>query len=109
MRYIRFDNFRQSRPPNPLVQLLGLVVGIIVFVAAVLLGGIVLAAIIGFFLIAGVILYVRVWWLTRKAGLKRPGRQRGDRQRGRRQAGEDVYVEAEYDVIDSGKTDDERR
>ena len=98
MRYVRFDNLRGSRPPNPFVQLLGLIVGIIVFVAAVLLGGIVLAAIIGFFLIAGAIIYVRVWWLTRKAGLSR--------QRGRR---EDSFVEAEYRVVDPSRPDEDRR
>jgi len=110
MRYVRFDNLRQSRPPNPFVQLLGLIVGFVVFVAAVLLGGIVLAAIIGFFLIAGVIIYVRVWWLTRKAGLsRREGRREGQREGQREGRREDSFVEAEYRVVDPARSDDERR
>jgi hypothetical protein len=106
MRYVRFDNFRKPSPRNPFAQLLGLIGGIVVFAAAVLLGGIVLAAIIGFFLIAGVILYVRIWWLTRKAGQnRREGRQEGRRE-GRR---EDSFVEAEYQVVEPSGPDDERR
>ena len=98
MRYVRFDNQQASRSPNPFVQILGLIFGAILFVAAVLLGGIVIAAVIGFFLIAGVIIYVRVWWLTRKTGLSH--------REGRR---DDSFVEAEYRVVDPTSPDDERR
>lgn len=94
MRYIRFSNIRGSRPANPFVQALGLVVGIVLFIGAVLLGGLVIAALMGFLLVAGLIIYVRVWWLTRKAGLRQQ---------------EDSFVEAEYQVIECTKPDDERR
>lgn len=82
-----------GKPSNPFVQFLGLIFGFVVFLAAVLLGGIVLAAIIGFILIAVMIVYVRVWWLTRKAA--------GSRQ-------QENYVEAEYQVIDSEDDDAQR-
>lgn len=86
------------KPANPFVQMLGLVVGFIVFAAAVLLGGIVLAAIIGFVLIAVLVIYVRVWWLTRKGVGLRPDA-----------AAETSYVEAEYQVIDNDEDQNERR
>jgi hypothetical protein len=109
MRYVRFDNFQKSRPSNPFAKLLGLIVGIVVFAAAVLLGGIMLAAIIGFFLIAGVILYVRVWWLTRKAGLSRREGHREGRQKGRREGRrEGSFVEAEYQVVEPSRPEDDR-
>jgi hypothetical protein len=95
MRYIRLKNISGSQPTNPFVQMLGLVVGIVLFIGAVLLGGIMLAALMGFLLVAGVIIYVRVWWLTRKA----VGRQRR----------EDSFIEAEYQVIKPSTRDDERR
>ena len=80
-----------SGPTNPLIQLLGLVVGIVLFIGAVLLGGIVLAALMGFLLIAGAIIYIRVWWLMRKSGMRRS---------------QDSFVEAEYRVIDPAAPDD---
>jgi len=91
MRYIRFDSGREPRSSNPFVQALGLVVGIAFFIGAVVLGSLVLAALVGFLLIGGLIIYVRLWWLTRKAA--------------RRQ--EESFVDVEYRVIDT--PDDDRR
>ncbi len=84
----------QTRPTNPIIQVLGLVAGMIFFIGAALLGGIVLAAIMGFLLVAGLVIYVRVWWMMRKAGR----RQRND-----------AFVDAEYKVIDTSKRDGDRR
>jgi len=95
MRYIRLKSISGSQPTNPFVRMLGLVVGVVLFIGAVLIGGIVLAALMGFLLVAGVIIYVRVWWLTRKVA----GRQQS----------EDSFVEAEYRVIEPSTRDDERR
>ena len=83
-----------SQPANPFVRILGLVGGIILFIVAALIGGIVLAALIGLSLIAGLIIYFRLWWLTRKAGLQRR---------------DESYVEAEYRVIDPSAPDSDRR
>lgn len=71
-----------------------MVAGVVLFIGAVVLGGIVLAALIGFLLVAGLIIYVRVWWLTRKAGLQKR---------------DDSFVEAEYHVVDTSEPDDDRR
>jgi len=79
---------------NPLVRILGLVAGIILFIVAIFIGGLVLAALMGFFLIGGLIVYVRLWWLTRKAGLHRR---------------DESYVEAEYKVVDPPASDDDQR
>ncbi|MAF82857.1 MAG: hypothetical protein QGH93_05505 [Gammaproteobacteria bacterium] len=94
MRYIRFTNIRGTRPTNPFIQALGLVIGIVLFIGAVLLGGLVIAALMGFLLVAGLILYVRIWWLTRKAGSQ--------------QQKEDSFVEAEYQVVEPSSTDDQQ-
>ncbi len=81
-----------SKPPNPFVQALAMVVGIILFIGAAVLGGIVLAALVGFLLVAGLIIYVRVWWVMRKAGLQRRG---------------DSFVEAEDHVVVTSDPDDD--
>lgn len=62
------------------------------FILAVLLGGIVLAAIIGFFLIIGTIVYIRLWWLARKAARR----------------GKEEFVEAEYRVIEVSEIEEDR-
>ncbi|MDP7418787.1 MAG: hypothetical protein QF483_02780, partial [Gammaproteobacteria bacterium] len=100
MRHIRFSTLRGSRSSNPFVQLFGLVIGIILFIGAVLLGGVIIAALIGFLLVAGLILYIRIWWLTRKAV-----RQQQQQQ----QQGQASFVEAEYQVIEPSSTDDQQR
>lgn len=84
---------QSRRQANPFVQLLGLILGFVFFVAAVVLGGIVIAAIIGTLLIAVTIVYVRVWWLTRKARQQSPG---------------ETFVEVEYRVIDEADSNDDR-
>jgi predicted lipid-binding transport protein (Tim44 family) len=99
MRHIRFSTLRGSRSSNPFVQLFGLVIGIILFIGAVLLGGVIIAALIGFLLVAGLILYIRIWWLTRKAV----------RQQQQQQQGQASFVEAEYQVIEPSSTDDQQR
>ncbi len=96
MRHIRFSTLRGSRSSNPFVQLFGLVIGIILFIGAVLLGGVIIAALIGFLLVAGLILYIRIWWLTRKAVRQQ-------------QQGQASFVEAEYQVIEPSSTDDQQR
>ncbi len=88
MRYIRFNSMQGQRSTNPIVQAFGLIIGIILFIAAVFIGGIVIAALLGFMLLAGLVIYMRIWWLTRKAGLRQ---RREDKS----------FVEAEYEVIET--------
>jgi hypothetical protein len=86
------------KPPNPFVQLLTLIAGAAVFFVSVLIGGIVLAALVGFILLTMVIIYVRVWWLRRKLGAAARSRDGG--------TGESKqFVDAEYRVIDVTERD----
>ena len=89
---------------NPLLQLAGLVVGAVVAVGAILLGAVVLAFILGFAVIAGLILYVRLWWMRRQLRQRRPdsrGRGGGD------PPGE--IVEVEYTVVEERTVRDQDR
>jgi len=83
-----------SGPTNPIVRILGLLVGFFLFLVAAVIGGVVLAVLIGLSLIGGLIVYARLWWLARKTGLHRR---------------EESFVEAEYQVLDPSETDDDRR
>jgi len=85
------------KPPNPFVQLLTLIAGVAVFALSVLIGGIVLAALVGFILLTMIIIYVRVWWLQRKLGAAARSRDA------------ETYVDAEYRVIDVSERDDRDR
>ncbi len=85
-------------PENPLLQFLALVVAAIVAIGAVVLGAILLSLFLGLAVIAGLVLYVRLWWLRRSLS-KRPSEQRmrsGD------------IVEVEYTVIDERSPSSER-
>ena len=57
---------RLSASENPILQLAGLILGALVAVGAVLVGAVVLSFIIGFAVLAGLVLFVRLWWLRRR-------------------------------------------
>ena len=77
-------------PDNPLLQFVALVVAAIVAVGAVLLGAILLSLFLGLAVIAGLVLYIRLWWLRRRVG--RSGAKRGARP--------SEFVEVEYTVVE---------
>jgi Flp pilus assembly protein TadB len=91
---IRIIKTQKTGPANPFIRILGLVFGGVLFIIAAVIGGVVLAALIGLALIGGLIVYIRFWWLARKAGLYRR---------------EESFVEAEYKVVDPPAVDDKRR
>jgi len=74
------------------MQALGFVVGVIILAVSFLLGFFVLAAILGFGLIAAGVFYVRLWWLRRQM---------------RRRAREESVLETEYRVV--RETDKKKR
>jgi membrane protein implicated in regulation of membrane protease activity len=77
---------------NPVVQVLSVLVLGIVMIGAVLLGAVILAFALGFALIAAIVLYLRIWWLARRA---RRGRSRS-RDAGTAQR----HIDVEYRVVD---------
>ena len=85
-------------PENPLLQFIALVAAAIVAIGAVLLGAILLSLFLGLAVIAGLVLYVRLWWLRRSLGKRREerGMRSGD------------IVEVEYTVIDERSPSNER-
>lgn len=90
-----------GKPPNPFVQLLGFVAALVAFAIAVLIGGIFLAGLVGFVLLAVLVIYVRVWWLRRQ--LSAAGRA-GPGNAGTPPEGE--IVDGEYRVIDIADPDE---
>lgn len=101
-RYVRIE----GRPGNMLFQGLGIVLGLLALMAAVIVGGFLLAALIGVGLIAWVVIYIRIWWLTRQGGKIRQGGK--TRNAGRTEGSQDI-VEAEYTVITTSEADDRDR
>jgi hypothetical protein len=84
----------ERRPGNIVLQVVGIFIGLLALMAAVIVGGFLLAAILGIGLIAWLVIYLRIWWLMRKTG--KPG-GRGD------------VVDAEYTVISTVERDDGER
>jgi len=87
---VQYRLHRARLPENPLLQFVALIVAAIVAIGAVFLGAILLSLFLGFALIAGLVLYIRVWWLRRSLGKRAEGRST--------QSGE--FVEVEYTVVD---------
>lgn len=83
-------------PENPVLQFIALVVAAVVAVGAVFLGAILLSLFLGLAVIAGLVLYIRLWWLRRRS-VRRPasGRQ-----------GE--FVEVEYTVVNERPMPDDK-
>jgi hypothetical protein len=107
VRYIRYTNIAGRKSLNPFMQVLVFIGAVIAFGFTVLVGGVVLAALFGFVLIAGVIIYARLWWLRTRFGdrRRRDGKRRppGGTPPYSRQG--DEFVEAEYQVIDKADRD----
>lgn len=70
-------------------------------IVAVLMGAVILAFVVGFVIIAGIVLWIRVMWMTRKM-----------RRRDPRSPSDGRVIEVEYTVVDeseSGPRDSKRR
>jgi predicted lysophospholipase L1 biosynthesis ABC-type transport system permease subunit len=87
------------RPPsNPVLQALYIVLGGILLIGAVIVGAFVLAFVLGFAIIASLIVYARVWWLSRKLGRDR-GSLRPGSGSGAGGASKTEALEVEYTVV----------
>ena len=87
---------RARLPENPILQVLALVVGAVVAVGAVFVGAILISLFLGLAVIAGLVLYIRLWWLRRRSGSGK-SRSRGGR-----------FVEVEYTVVDERPMSDDQ-
>ena len=85
MAQIRYIGFEQ-KPRSFLMQLLGLVVGLVVLGVSLVLGAFVLAALFGFALMLAVAVAIRLWWVRRQINAD---------------AANDEYIDAEYKVVNS--------
>ena len=90
IRYIAVER----RPRSLIAQIAAFLLGVAVLVASVVLGAFVLAGLLGFALIVGVVFFARLWWLRR--------------QMARAGGGEDI-IETEYSVIETRDRDSGRR
>lgn len=84
-----------SRPRSLLMQLVGVVLGVVFLGVAVVLGAVVLAVLLGLLLLVAVVFYVRLWWLRRRAAAAPPGRG-------------DQVIETEYTVVRTSERDRDR-
>lgn len=83
-----------NAPTNPLLQVLYFLIGGILLIGALVIGAVVLSVVVGIALVAGIVLYARVWWLRRKLG-----RSARSGTRGARSSRPDT-IEVEYTVVD---------
>ncbi|RMF96616.1 MAG: hypothetical protein D6727_07990 [Gammaproteobacteria bacterium] len=79
------------RRPGLIAQVLGFIVGAAVLAVSVFLGAFLLAGLLGFALILGLVFYLRLWWLARRL---------------RREGLDEEIIETEYTVIDSRDRDE---
>lgn len=106
MRQTRYIGFDRGKPPNVFVQALAAVAAFGIFVVSVIVGGIVLAGLVGIVLLAVIVIYARVWWLRRQ--IEQAMREQDQDQRAGGGNSADV-VEAEYRVIDITDEDESTR
>ncbi len=80
-------------PGGFLARIVAFIVGLGAFVISLVVGAVFIAIIVGFILLVGVALAIRVWWIRRK--MERYAREHGD-------------LEGEYTVISTTERRDRR-
>ena len=82
MRQTRYIGLDSGKPPNVFVQAIAAVAAFGIFVISVIVGGIVLAGLVGLVLLAVIVIYARIWWLRRQIdrAMREQDRQAGGRQ-----------------------------
>lgn len=94
----------QRLPKNPIMQALSLLLFGVVLIGAILMGAIVLTIVIGFAAVAAVVVWLRIWWISRK--MRRA--QARDGSSGRGESGSD-FIEVEYKIREERDDDTSRR
>ncbi len=74
-----------GRAPGLFARVVAFIVGLGALVISVIVGSLVLAAVAGFVLVVGLVVYARLWWLRRQ--MQRQARPNDD------------VIEAEYKVV----------
>jgi uncharacterized iron-regulated membrane protein len=97
-----------ARPPqNPILAFFYLIAAGVVVVAALLMGAVILSVVFGLALIAGLVVWIRIWWLRRKIMTAQGGPSAQPRQGGSRDSESGVEITSvEYEVVD--ERDDNR-
>ena len=90
-RYISFDPGSNGSGGGLLTRIVAFIVGAIVLAAAIFLGAIFIAGIVGLILIGSLVAMARLWWLRRQT--ERYEETHGD-------------INAEYTVVDEDKQRD---
>jgi uncharacterized Tic20 family protein len=90
---------RMTASRNPILQAIGLIIGAVVAVAAVLVGAVLLSFIIGFVVLMGMLIYARSWWARR--GIKKASSGFADDKP------KDI-VNVQYTVVKERNPDDRR-
>lgn len=89
--------FTAGLPANPLLQAAYFIVGGIVLIVAIFMGAIVLSVVFGLAMIAGIAIWVRLWWLQHKMLKARAGHPGAGALR---QGETGRVIEVEYTVVD---------
>ena len=88
---------------NPILQLAGLILGVLVAIGAVLVGAVILSFIIGFAVLAGLVAFARLWWLRRRMQNASSGPS-GQSGPSRKVPGD--IVEVEYTIVKERTVDE---
>lgn len=97
--------FTVGTSTNPVMQVLYLLVGGVLLIGAVLIGSVILAVVLGFALIFGIVIWLRIWWLRRK--MQKSGRSGAGKRPNETSSGN--VIEVEYTVVDERKPRDGER
>ena len=91
---------------NPILQLAGLILGVLVAIGAVLVGAVILSFIIGFAVLAGLVAFTRLWWLRRRMQKSSSGPSGPSGPNGPTRKVPGDIVEVEYTIVKERTVDE---
>ena len=91
---------------NPILQLAGLILGVLVAIGAVLVGAVILSFIIGFAVLAGLVAFARLWWLRRRMQKASSGPSGPSGPNGPTRKVPGDIVEVEYTIVKERTVDE---